>query len=145
MIRSAVLESLQGWQDYSTANNRKMFWKRWCATQMEKWILISLFSICTWYTLFQQFDYGDGSVCIQSTGWFIQKQHLGLNDQLHTDVGTLPLPSWNPTKKLRPNLHIEIGHSEVSWALLCDCSRLIAQWLLSSLVSWQFKNCHVAW
>jgi len=59
------------------------------------------------FLLFQQLDYGDSSVSIQSSGGLIQKQQLWFYDQLHTNVGTLPLPTWNPTKKFRPNLQEE--------------------------------------
>ena len=45
------------------------------------------------FSPFQQLDYGDSSVSIQSSGGLIQKQHLGFYDQLHTNVGTPPLPS----------------------------------------------------
>ena len=43
------------------------------------------------FLLFQQLDYGDSSVSIQSRGGLIQKQQLWFYDQLHTNVGTLSL------------------------------------------------------
>ncbi len=43
--------------------------------------------------LLQKFNNRDGRVCIQSSGGFVQKQHLRLNDQLHTNVSSLPLSS----------------------------------------------------
>ena len=42
---------------------------------------------------FQQLDYGDSSVSIQSSGGLIQKQQMWFYDQLHTNVGMLSLPS----------------------------------------------------
>ena len=59
-------------------------------------------------SLFELLYDRDGSVGIQSSGGLIEKQHLGLYDQFHSDTGPLPLSTRYSTKKLIPNLHTSI-------------------------------------
>ena len=44
-------------------------------------------------------------MCIQSSGGFIQEQHLGFNDELHPNVGPLSLTTRHSTNELSANLN----------------------------------------
>ena len=55
-------------------------------------------------SLFEQLHNRDSSVCIQPSGRLIQKQNLGFNDKLHSNVGSLPLSTRHTTKKLCTHL-----------------------------------------
>ena len=46
----------------------------------------------------------DSRVGIQTSGWLIQEENLRLNDQLHANVGPLPLTTRHTTNKLSANL-----------------------------------------
>ena len=62
-------------------------------------------------SLFELLYNRDGSVGIQSSGGLIEKQHLGLYDQFHSNTGPLPLSTRYSTKKLIPNLHTSIFYA----------------------------------
>ena len=61
-------------------------------------------------SLFEQLNDRDGSVGVQSSGWFIKKEHLWFDNELHSNTGPLPLSARHSTNELSPNLHTPVFH-----------------------------------
>ena len=63
--------------------------------------------------LFEQLNDRDSSMSIQSSGGLIQEQDLRLDDELHADIGPLPLSTRHTSDKLSTNLgQYRYGSSE---------------------------------
>lgn len=45
-----------------------------------------------------------GGAGIQSCGWLVQEEDRGVDDELHADVGPLPLSPGDPATHLRAHL-----------------------------------------
>ena len=52
----------------------------------------------------EQLHHRDCSVGVEASGGLVQEENLRLNDELHANVGPLPLSTRDTTKELCPNL-----------------------------------------
>ena len=58
----------------------------------------------SYYLLLEEFDDRDSSVGIQPSGRLIQEENLRLNDELHSNIGSLSLSPGHPSEELCPDL-----------------------------------------
>ena len=63
------------------------------------------------YLLLEEFDDRDSSVGIQPSGRLIQEENLRLNDELHSNIGSLSLSPRHPSEELCPNLPTGVAYT----------------------------------